>query len=158
MHCPVNSSYPFVDPGYWRIDAVTILECSPPAACQYTGNNNFTECSAGYTGQNCGNCNPEFYRLGLDCKACPSKWVRALTIIAFVAVFGMIIVRLLLSDGKMSADVRIAIQAMQLISLYNTISPNWPPYVKSLIDALSFSVSPRLEFKSWFDSFLEHQF
>jgi hypothetical protein len=48
---------------------------------------------------------------------------------------------LMLMDGKMSDDVRIAIQAMQLISLYGTISPNWPPYIQSMINLFSFSVS-----------------
>jgi hypothetical protein len=129
-----------VNAGFWRIDAVTILACSPTAACAYTGTDVRTTCASGYTGNNCGTCNANFYRLGLDCKECPPQWAQVLTILALALVFGLIIARLLLSDGKLSADVRIAIQAMQIISLYGTISPNWPPYVKSMINVLSLTV------------------
>jgi hypothetical protein len=140
ISCPRGTPTPIVAPGYWRINQISVLQCSPPAACESTGANNFTTCAVQYTGNNCGMCNSQYYRLGLDCKKCPAAWVQTLTILAFVVVFVTILARLMLGEGKFSPDVRVAIQAMQIMSLYTTISPNWPPYVKSLINALSFSV------------------
>jgi hypothetical protein len=141
MSCPQGVPIPYVNSGYWRIDAATILECSPTVACESTGTNNITSCAHQYTGTNCGACNDRFYRLGLDCKKCPAVWTQTLTILAFLIVLSAICARLMLSDGKLPPDVRVAIQAMQLMSLYNTITPKWPPYVKTLINALSFTVS-----------------
>jgi hypothetical protein len=141
ISCPAGSYSPNVASGYWRISLTSILKCSPPAACQFTGVQNMTTCSKEYKGTNCGECNFDHYRLGLECKKCPAVWVQVLTIFAFILIFLAISFRLTFANGKLSPDVRIAIQSIQIISLYTAITPNWPPYIKSLINVFSLTVS-----------------
>jgi hypothetical protein len=141
IHCPPQSSYPFVYPGFWRIDVVTIFPCNPAAACESTGTNNYTVCSPGYTGQNCGLCDNSYRRLSLDCKPCPAKWLQVIQILLFCALLLFILVRIYVSQGGISADTKITIQSLQILALYSGISPNWPPYLLSLFNALSLTVT-----------------
>jgi hypothetical protein len=140
IHCPEKTSYPYVDPGFWRIDAITILECSPTSACAFTGMGNNTKCSVAYTGQNCGNCNYGYYRLGLECKSCPNVLVRVLTFLGFFVLFIIILIRLLRFQGSISPDAKIAMQSMQIMALYSSISSKWPPYLKAILNSFSLTV------------------
>jgi hypothetical protein len=161
VQCDVGSEVPFVQPGYFRagskIDLVNVIySCYPSSACQSTGFNLETSCSSGYVGFVCGECDKDFYRAGSICKKCPSLLTTLGVLSAAVILVLFILVRLVISRVKIPTDVRISLQAMQILALFSTVTVKWPPSVLSVFGFLSFSnlnielLSPECAFKVTF--------
>jgi hypothetical protein len=62
-------------------------------------------------------------------------------IIAFVFVILIIVYKFARADALVSKELRISLQALQLMALFSSITSNWPPQVIALFSVLSFSVS-----------------
>jgi hypothetical protein len=99
MRCVANSTFPFVEAGFYRsfYDPSLVHSCFPSYACLEAGSNALTECSYGYTGKRCGKCSSNGFHRNLECISCPSLWVSwsifALILVGFLlgywfAVFG----------------------------------------------------------------------
>jgi hypothetical protein len=153
ISCPAGSVYPSIDEGFFRAgtdgdDVNVALSCFPSQACLRSGEVLNTPCATGYTGYLCGSCAEKFYRLDLSCKACPSDAVKWFTIILFVVVLLAIIGRVTIQKNQMPPDVRVTLQATQMISLFPSISNKWPKEV--LVIMKIYSATVRSSFKVFF--------
>jgi hypothetical protein len=143
--CDLNSSIPFVLSGYWRTGSAAgnIFECIPHEACNFTGLNSETMCSEGYTGARCGDCLQDtYFHYDSYCKKCGDMTISISSIFAVFVLFILLAISLV-ADRSRSAkriDLMVMISSLQFLALYPRISNNWPPRIKSLLDALSVSV------------------
>jgi hypothetical protein len=144
--CPAGSIYPSIEAGFFRAgtdgdDVNVALSCFPSQACLRSGEVLNTPCANGYTGYLCGSCAQNFYRLDLNCRACPSDAVKWFTVILFVVVLLAVIGRVTIQKNQMPPDVRVTLQATQMISLFPSISNKWPKEVLVIMQIYSASVS-----------------
>lgn len=145
IDCPVGSSFPSLKTGFWRKapDYENIFQCVPPEACLPAQNDENTSCLEGYTGQACSICVPfKFYRLGEKCLRCSNKaykWV----LFGFMAVGLIWGMYKFLSKKSLYpyADLRIATNWFQFMSLFNQLSNDWPFSLSRL-----FSISKLINF------------
>jgi hypothetical protein len=76
----------------------------------------------------------------LECKPCPANWSKSLIIVCFVILVVFFLVRFVQSKFFISRDMRIALQAIQLIGLFGSFSTKWPQALMNLFAILSFTV------------------
>jgi hypothetical protein len=138
--CPSGSLIPWINPGFFRIDSDSVFECTPSVACSKTEDSLTTTCGIGYTGYVCGECDENFYKSSLECKPCPSQVSKVLTILGGILVFLIMMTRLLGSRTKVSTDLRITFQAIQIVALFPNITVKWPAFLLSIFHWLSFIV------------------
>jgi hypothetical protein len=146
--CPSGSLIPWIGPGYYRAgpngEAANIAYiCSPTSACAKTESQSFTTCGEGYTGYLCGECSERFYKFSGVCKGCPSDAVKWFSIMAVVLILIALIWRLMDQKTQIPTDVRVIVQALQIIALFPNISVKWPKFLITLFQVFSILVSYR---------------
>jgi hypothetical protein len=151
LACPINSSLPVVSSGYYRAgssgaEVSTIYSCSPQEVCVRTGTDASTTCLEGYTGFICGQCADNYYRSN-ECKACPNSTMKWLTIISFICVACLATFRIVSSSRGIPTDIKLLLQACQIIALYPSINGKWPKSILRLFQLLSFTVRPAFVFQ-----------
>jgi hypothetical protein len=126
--CPEASVLPVVAPGYFRSqkDVSYAYTCIPSMACLDTLDANQTNCAQGYSGFVCGDCASGYFRLDFFCKKCMSAGVRAVLIILLILGCLGVVYRLMTKKSKVNVDARIAVQSIQIVGLYSSISTKWP--------------------------------
>jgi hypothetical protein len=144
--CPLGCKIPLISSGYFRAgpsgrEATIALKCIPQEACKYTYNLSSTLCESGYTGFLCGACDESYYRLDVNCKSCPSVYVKWATVSVFILVLLFVMLRVVHKSSSLTADVRITVQAIQLISLFPSITTKWPKQVLVLMQIYSVMVN-----------------
>jgi predicted outer membrane repeat protein len=144
--CGLNSSIPFVNPGYWRspIDQSDVFQCIPLASCNYTGLAIETTCSIGYTGNRCGGCiEGQFYHFDVYCKNCADKTISSGAAGVIAGLLILLALNLISSYSQSSKrlDFTSMISTLQFLALYPRIGSNWPPNIKALFESMSVSVS-----------------
>jgi hypothetical protein len=156
VSCPLGNNLFFqVQAGFFlaSVAPVQTVTCVPADACVKTVNET-TVCQVGYTGLGCGNCWPfMYYRANGKCNKCPNDYTKWLTIAGAAIVLGVLFWLIFLHGVRIPMDVKIIVQAVQLLSLFSTISNQWPPILASLFRIMSFFVSLAL-FEGSADSFL----
>jgi predicted outer membrane repeat protein len=146
--CSLNSSVPFVFPGYWR--SLTFPEetfqCIPQIACNQTGVELKTSCSIGYSGNRCGECiKGVYFHFDIYCKKCGETAVSGGAV--FAAIFLLLLLTTKIIASRMNTSIRrrvdftALISALQFLALYPRIGNNWPPRMKYILDVLSVYVS-----------------
>lgn len=66
---------------------VSYLKCPVPQACvHHSYNDSYTDCTPGYSGVLCNNCDQGYYRLGERCYSCGNPAVSGLVVFVWVAV------------------------------------------------------------------------
>jgi len=108
------------------------LPCEPSDAC--LGAN---VCKEGYTGDRCGECAPDYYRISNKCRACPDR--NAVLIIIF-SLLGIITLTAMFMTAKQFISwplVAIILDYGQILSLFNRFSIAWPNYIRLTILASS---------------------
>jgi hypothetical protein len=139
--CPFeNMTLPMVREGYYRLNSDSARICLPKSSCETTYLNVNTSCSVGYTGIGCSNCVDGYYRQELDCVYCPPVGYRILSVILLTGVLIFVLSRLTSSNGRLSVELRIAIQSIQIVALYSRFLSNWPPFLLQFFSFLSFAV------------------
>jgi hypothetical protein len=140
--CNWNDSFPFLVAGNFRVTATTAVTCTPFQACLLTGTNEFTPCAVGYTDIYCGACAYGYYRLNQLCVACPSRIFETLTILAICLI--ALFVGYKLTYLNTSLDLRLVIQALQIMATFPDITSKWPKALLNLFSFLSITVGFRL--------------
>jgi hypothetical protein len=136
-----NLTKPEILAGYYRnpSNENSALKCAPSSACPETSQfESITSCAQGYTGYLCGDCVAgEYYKQGIVCTSCPSK---ASQILSWVAIILVAIIALVVAAKrveKFSTELRILIFWIQILSLYPSVSPSWPPALRNFLQVLS---------------------
>ncbi len=128
--CPekIRAQYPTRD--------VCLVGCLPAEAC---AGGNF--CTSGYVSKApfyaCGSCDKGYYRRGMECARCPdSPWV---LVIGFVLLaVSMVGVGYFLNKQNVNiAFLSIAVDYMQVISMFANSRIAWPKAIKDLLQILS---------------------
>jgi hypothetical protein len=88
----------------------------------------------------CGECDQGFYKFASEWKHCPSDFIKAVTIIGALLVCLVLIGRLLGSQVRMSANLRVTFQAMQIVALFPNITVKWPSFLINIFQWMSFLV------------------
>jgi hypothetical protein len=143
--CPTGSVIPWIAPGYFRSgpsgEASNIAYiCSPTVACSKTEFDAFTTCGTGYTGFICGECDNGFYKYSGACKHCPTDLAKWLTIIGAVIFLLLLVWRVTDQRSQIPTDVRVTVQALQLIALFPNISVKWPKFLITIFQFYSIFV------------------
>jgi hypothetical protein len=147
IECPFNSSVPWIAPGFYRGNDIGVaLRCSPADACSKTEYQN-TTCKLGYEGFLCGQCSGGFYRTGGSCKECPGAAVKWITITLALAALVFILLRVTSRKTELPADIRVTLQAIQMIGLFPNITSKWPRYVQVVLQIYSLAVSSFPQFE-----------
>jgi hypothetical protein len=143
VSCPLNSTLPLVAPGFYRLtdDFTIAYACQPASSCVATGVSEYTQCATGYSGFACGGCDDNFYKFNSECRNCPGEALKWLTILAAAFIVLGLLFRISSQQSEIPVDIRIVLQAIQLIALYPNITAKWPPYLLSIIQYLSLSVA-----------------
>jgi hypothetical protein len=146
VRCPFNCTIPWIDPQYFRkgttgTDVMVALRCTPGEACERTENASATICKIGYQGFVCGQCSKGYYRSGSFCKQCPGDGIKWLTISVAILVVALILMRVTSRKTELPVDLRITLQAVQLIALFPNITTKWPSYVSVVLQIYSIAVS-----------------
>jgi hypothetical protein len=139
LQCPKASSVPFINQGYCRVQVAEFLKCIPEEACLETAFKENTPCKQGYSGNCCSACSSGYFRRNGGCVECPSKIYQALAILVALLIFFFVLIRLFLSKSRVSADVRITLQLVQLLALYPNITEKWPQALFQLFQVFSVS-------------------
>jgi hypothetical protein len=119
----------------------TGYRCNPEVACAVTGYQEQTTCGAGYSGFACGNCDLGYYKQNANCKKCPSEFVQGLVIFLFAAFLVVVVFRFTTASSEIPSDVRIILQAVQMIAIFPNVSVKWPSFLYTILQILSISVS-----------------
>jgi hypothetical protein len=123
-----NLSLPIVQNGFFRVSADRAMICIPKEACEFTGENETTPCSQGYTGENCGDCiRFQYYRKGVGCQKCPSKVILGLQITAILLAITLCLWSFTRSESGLTSEVKILFQALQLIGTFPSLNLQFPP-------------------------------
>ena len=104
--------------------------CEPPTAC--IGDNT---CAVGYESDACALCVAgKFQRdfLTNECRACPPEPILNFVLIIVVAVFAGLLLYKLYQKGPSVAALGIAVDYLQIISVFGTLNLQWPPAVLQL--------------------------
>jgi hypothetical protein len=144
--CPFGSRIPWISTGYYRAGptgeaANIVFTCSPTTACVRTEYDTTTTCGQGYTGFLCGECSNLYYKYSGTCKKCPGNLEKGLSIFAATLVLVLLIWRLSDQKTQIPTDVRVTIQALQMLALFPNISSKWPPFLNNLFQVFSILVS-----------------
>jgi hypothetical protein len=144
--CGLNTSIPFVVPGFWRdpLNSANVFECLPSLACEITQTSQSTVCSEGYTGKRCGDCVEGLYfHFDNFCKKCGEKGASAGAILTVVCLLSLLVLNILSSRAPSPKRIELMslISAIQFLALYPRLGDRWPPRTKALLDSLSISVS-----------------
>lgn len=146
LSCPVNSTIPFVSAGYYRAGVIgsggeaDVSQCIPPSACMETNYSETTPCATGYTGVRCGTCDTSYYSSDSTCKSCPADIAKFGTISAAAVGLLLILYRVSSSGSQLPPDIRITLQAVQMIALYPNVSTKWPEPIVRMFNLLSITV------------------
>lgn len=79
MSCPINSSLPVIQAGYFRDpnNPNSVTECTPRKACMPASAEESSFCTNGYTGFSCGSyVKFQYYKQGFVCTECPGVGAR----------------------------------------------------------------------------------
>jgi hypothetical protein len=144
--CPVGAVVPWIKPGFFRAGTsfpqlAVAYSCIPASGCSQTEYQLRTTCANGYKGNNCGKCDDGFYRFALECKACPSYFWKVITILIVFFLFTLMMTRLLGSRSHMPVDLRVIIQAIQIVALFPNFTIKWPSFLMSIFQGFAFLVS-----------------
>jgi hypothetical protein len=141
--------------GYWRSSKTSdeFMECLVPSAClgsphivpSLTG-----ECLRGYRGNLCQACDNGFSRTGTNkCAECPSRGSNIARLFGLLLVVVMVCTVMVRSSLKTayvpqaqhSIYLKIFANYLQLVTLVNQLSLEWPSFVLSFFEAQSFAGS-----------------
>jgi hypothetical protein len=126
ISCPINSSIPFVESGYWRSywDVGTVHECIPTFSCSETGFAEDTVCSFGYTGIRCGKCSGEYFRGTKGCISClDSQLLTAILSLFFISSLAVLIYIFALRKSQNSTQsLRQVFGAMQTFGILSRLT------------------------------------
>eukprot|EP00475_Leptophrys_vorax_P003658 TRINITY_DN12147_c0_g1_i2.p1 TRINITY_DN12147_c0_g1~~TRINITY_DN12147_c0_g1_i2.p1 ORF type:complete len:753 (-),score=102.57 TRINITY_DN12147_c0_g1_i2:1411-3669(-) len=141
QHCPMNTTIPYVPPGFGRStdDFRLFSACIPKEACVSTNFNLETLCESAYTGEYCGGCSENYYRSGTACVPCGAESLKFVAFFVILILFLIVVLRLSSYAGSIPHDIGITISALQLISLFPTISRSWPKSLLFVMDVSSFT-------------------
>jgi hypothetical protein len=144
VSCPLgNNTFFQLEKGYFlaSIEPTQTVSCVPADACFGTVNES-TFCNTGYTGFACGTCWPYlYYRNNGKCNKCPNDFTKWLTVAGATLILAALFWLIFLHGVNIPMDVKIIVQAVQLLSLFSSISGQWPPILAALFRILSFAVS-----------------
>jgi predicted outer membrane repeat protein len=144
VQCDLNSSLPFVFPGFWRESDIRGIyyKCVPSVACTLTGEGNRTMCEQGYEGFRCGNCIKEtHFHFDNYCKKCGDPTLTVPPIIFLLIVLcWLVFSRIWKRNNLNTLDVSPIILALQFLALYPRLSNNWPPMIAWMMNGLSLMV------------------
>ena len=146
--CTGGLTPPIAAPGYWRLDTQdgtvdlsqfdlnstagsggrwAFTRCEPKAAC-LAGN----VCAFGYTGAACSICLPGQYQRNLisgACEPCPDNaTLYTLGIIILVLIMALVLYKLY-KKGPSVAALGIAVDYLQILSVFGTLNLRWPASV-----------------------------
>jgi hypothetical protein len=144
--CPTGSIIPWISPGYFRggpsgEGANIAYTCTPTVACIKTEYDPTTSCGQGYTGFLCGDCSDQYYKFSGACRKCPGDVEKWVTVSAGALILFILIWRIMDQKTQLPIDIRVTVQALQMIALFPNISVKWPPLLTSLFQAVSIFVS-----------------
>jgi hypothetical protein len=144
--CILNSSIPYVFPGYWvvtRSDS-NIFQCIPSSSCNQTGVEEKTICAVGYTGKRCGQCvYPEYFHFDSICKKCGDKSISIGAVIVLIFLLILFVLNSFLNDGGTHAKIELGtvVMSLQLLALYPRLTSSLPPRAQNLMNSLGITVS-----------------
>jgi hypothetical protein len=126
--CPEGSEVPYVPAGMYRSleNSDQIYQCIPSSACQSTGFGN-TLCSEGYGGSLCSQCSENYFRSGGNCVKCIISTFRWLLATVCCLMLFFVIFKLSKSQRNISNSLKLTLFWFQFLSLYPSLSSNWPP-------------------------------
>ena len=136
-----NTTKPIAEYGFWysKTDFHNFYECNPKSSCGGVGPEN---CTSGYTGIRCGNCQLQHYKFQGKCVACEAPqwtWIRLLGI--FIAFSIVTLAFFALSSIKVHhiASIAIAVSFWQVISMFAKFDIDWPSLIGGSLTASSVS-------------------
>jgi hypothetical protein len=137
----VNLTMPELLPGYFRNPNLqtSALTCIPSEACLASSQFDLnTPCAVGYTGFLCGDCIVgKYYRQGIVCTSCPSKVAQIFSWITIIVVGLIALIVAARRVEQVSGELKILIFWIQILSIYPSMSPSWPPSLRNFLQLLS---------------------
>lgn len=137
---------PISKPGYWRSDRVVAdqpvyLQCVPAEACGGNiGFNSTDQCTAGFTGRICGDCEPYFYRNNGVCKRCASSQSFGMQVLIYVLPLSVgvaLVLGLVVYLQLEMTFFSILFTFFQLVSTFKKFKLGWLPDTESMFGSLS---------------------
>jgi hypothetical protein len=127
--CPLNSSFPYTSPGYWRDPSRPdrILQCIPKLACESTGYSLITQCKEGYSGRLCSSCvSGSYFSVDNTCKSCTGAkfmWILLVFFVVLLIAIGVQVSRT--TEGKFF-EIKLCVVWIQITSIFLRLSETWP--------------------------------
>lgn len=122
--------------------SVVYLKCPIPQACvHHSYNDTYTDCTPGYTGILCNNCDQGYYRLGERCYSCGNPAVSGLLLFVWVAVVLLFWITILpfAFINTFIGSLAISITFIQTTSLFSRYDLNYPDNLLAFFYALGAS-------------------
>jgi hypothetical protein len=151
ISCPEGSVLPVLAAGYFRNpNNVTFgYTCIPSAACAETKEQLVTACNEGYSGFVCGLCSSGYYRIDYFCKPCLDQSLGGFLLFVLVSICLLVVYKVLKEPDRLNIELRISLQAIQILGLYSNISTKWPSVLLVILQIASLSVLVLLFFISF---------
>jgi hypothetical protein len=132
--------------GYWRTNNFTdkFFACPHTDACKgYPEVMNLTgECEEGHEGNKCATCSKGYFRWSrIRCSKCPSSTLRSISQVGlWIAVLLLLVIFIKLSIKSASSSinsvqVKIFLNYLQLVMLFDSFRLSWPELMLSLFNA-----------------------
>ena len=136
-------------PGYWRSSnrSDNFIECLHTPACEGYDRVYFTDntgnCSEGYSGKLCADCQVEYSRAGKhQCSKCPNPFVNVIRLIFITIgylVWLVIMVKSTLSGALNKKDIqsvyiKILVNHFQLLTITASFDFRWSPQIIDMLD------------------------
>jgi hypothetical protein len=148
ISCPIgasceslNTTIPVSKPGYWnyKTDFNNFYLCKPKESCPgYSPEN----CTEGYKGIRCGQCNQKWYKFRGICNKCERTeitWIRLLALGGALAIITGIFFALSSMKVQHIASIAIAFSFWQVLSMLARFDIKWPSLIGGSLTASSIS-------------------
>ena len=132
---------PLANNGAWLVASEVGFRskrCAPSESC--AGNNT---CNVGYSGGECSECSLDFSRnlITNKCAACPDSPGVKLAFLGVAVLLVVLILQLLYRNVRSPVAITIAIDHLQVLSVFSSLDLNWPDSLITSFRAASSSAS-----------------
>eukprot|EP00161_Ancyromonas_sigmoides_P007693 TRINITY_DN1941_c0_g1_i1.p1 TRINITY_DN1941_c0_g1~~TRINITY_DN1941_c0_g1_i1.p1 ORF type:complete len:2874 (-),score=743.10 TRINITY_DN1941_c0_g1_i1:38-8659(-) len=137
--CAGGNAAPIAQPGYWY-DGTAVgafLKCDGTTQCP--GGTALT-CGEGHSGRVCSICDPGWYKLRSECRACPDHAIFFLIgLVVFCIVICVVLLKVVGAKNahQYGGTIAAAVDFFQVLAIIGDIPLNWPPAVSRAISIVT---------------------
>jgi len=128
--------------GYWQVSTFSdmFFACPYKAACITSSLNRSGTCAEGYEGNMCQSCSVGYFRWScVRCSKCPNSTIHTvgqLAVWLVILILCVLLINLSLKiDNSESTDIKIFLNYLQLVMLFDSFNLAWPELMLQLFNA-----------------------